>query len=53
VGGGCLGGGRRGLFLAADSARYITGSEVKLDGRPLATRDLPDIPSAFAPVEPS
>ena len=39
------------LFLASDSARYITGSEVKLDGGLLATRDLPDIPSAFAPVE--
>jgi NAD(P)-dependent dehydrogenase (short-subunit alcohol dehydrogenase family) len=39
------------LFLASDSARYITGSEVKLDGGLLATRDLPDIPSAFAPVQ--
>jgi 3-oxoacyl-[acyl-carrier protein] reductase len=39
------------LFLASDSARYITGSEVNLDGGLLATRDLPDIPSAFAPVE--
>ena len=38
------------LFLASDAARYITGSEVKLDGGLLATRDLPDIPSAFAAI---
>lgn len=37
------------LLLASDSARYITGSEATLDGGLLATRDLPDIPSAFAP----
>jgi NAD(P)-dependent dehydrogenase (short-subunit alcohol dehydrogenase family) len=39
------------LFLASDSARYITGSEVNLDGGLLCTRSLPDIPSAFAAVQ--
>jgi meso-butanediol dehydrogenase / (S,S)-butanediol dehydrogenase / diacetyl reductase len=41
------------LFLASDASRYITGSEVNLDGGLLATRDLPDIPSAFAQLDES
>jgi meso-butanediol dehydrogenase / (S,S)-butanediol dehydrogenase / diacetyl reductase len=36
------------LFLASDSSGYITGSEIKLDGGLLCTRNLPDVPSAFA-----
>lgn len=39
------------LFLASDASAYITGSDINLDGGLLATRSLPDIPSAFAPAE--